>query len=474
MLLAVAVVAGWGVGYAAASARIAHDAAGPVGALLAEGGATTAVLEILAEPHRQRPAGQRPSWQGPGWQGPGSEGSAEKRYVANARLLEATRDGQRFSASVRVIVTGSESLARVKVGDVVAAPAKVRSATPGDEPFVSLVGAPRQVRWAGSAAGPAEAREALRRHAAWLPTDAAGLVPALATGDRSALEPRLEEDMRAAGLGHLTAVSGANFAIVLGCAAIVLRLARCPRWGVVAGCALTLVAFVGVVGLEPSVLRAAAMGTVALVALATGRAGASCSALCAAVVVILLADPALALSLGFLLSVLATLGIASVAPRLAAALGAYLPEWLSLAIAVPLSAQLLCGPALVLVQPQFQTWSLLANIVAAPLVPIITVASTLALAAGSVAPPVAWFALAVAGPPAELLAAVAHTTAALPGAGLPWPEGPLGAIAMALLSAFTGAALLAAGDPRVRRGAGALTDAALRLATGRPRGKVDG
>lgn len=449
----------WGAGFSASSARLAHDAAGPVAELIAEGGATVAVVEVLAEPHRQRPSGRE---------------SQEARFAANARLLEGTRAGLRFSASVRIIVTGGEALSRLRVGDIVQAPVRVRAAAPGEEAFVTLAGPPRAVGVSESASGPARAREGLRQLAGRLPADAAGLVPALATGDRSRLDPQLEEDMRTAGLGHLTAVSGANFAIVLGCATLGLRLARCPRWAVVAGCAVTLVAFVAVVGPEPSVLRAAAMGSVGLVALATGRPGPGCSALSLAVVVILLADPALSLSLGFLLSVLATLGIVLIAPRLAAALCAHLPDWLSLAIAVPLSAQLLCGPVLVLVQPQLQTWSLAANIVAAPLVPLITIASTLALAAASVAPPVASMGIAVAGPPAELLALVAHMTAALPSARLEWPEGPLGVVAMGFVSALNGAAVLASGDPRVRRGATALADRALRLAAGRPREKVDG
>ena len=459
LLLSGALSLAWGSGFSASSARLAHDAAGPVAELIDEGGATVAVVEVLAEPHRLRPSGRD---------------SQEARFAANARLLEGTRAGLRFSASVRIIVTGGEALSRLGVGEIVRAPVRVRAAAPGEAPFVTLAGPPRPVGVSGSASGAARARDALRQLAGRLPADAAGLVPALATGDRSRLDPQLEEDMRTAGLGHLTAVSGANFAIVLGCATLGLRLARCPRWAVVAGCAVTLVAFVAVVGPEPSVLRAAAMGSVGLLALAMGRPGPGCSALSLAVVVILLADPALSLSLGFLLSVLATLGIILIAPRLAAALCAHLPDWLSLAVAVPLSAQLLCGPVLVLVQPQFQTWSLAANIVTAPLVPLITIASTLALAAACLAPPVASLAIAVAGPPAELLALVAHMAAALPSARLEWPEGPLGVVAMGFVSALNGAAVLATGDPRVRRGATALADRALRLAAGRPREKVDG
>ena len=456
---AVAAAAAWAAGYAVGAAHLTQDTAGPVGELLTEGGATNAVLEITADPRPQRASGA---------------GSSGKRYVVEARLLEATRAGLRFSASVRVILTGGEALARATAGDIVEAPARVRPASAGGKPFVVLAGAPRSVGHSEAAAFPAQAREALRRHAASLPADAAGLVPALATGDRSGLDLQLEEDMRAAGLAHLSAVSGANFAIVLGSVAVALRLARCPRWGVVSASGLTLVAFVAVVGPEPSVLRAAGMGSIALLAVAAGRGGAACSALCAAVVALLLADPSLALSLGFLLSVLATVGIALLSPRLAEALSTYLPRWISLAIAVPLSAQLLCGPALVFVRPELQAWSLAANILAAPVVPFLTVFSTLALATGLVAPALASAAIAVAAPPALLLAAIAHTVAGLPGAGIPWPEGPLGAAAMGFTSVFTACAVLGAADPRVRRGAGQLARAVRGVATGRGPLPADG
>jgi competence protein ComEC len=184
------------------------------------------------------------------------------------------------------------------------------------------------------------------------------------------------------------------------------------------------------------------MGAVGLVALFAGRAGTACAALCSAVVGILLADPALALSYGFILSVLATLGITLLGRPLAAALAPRLGHWLALVISVPLSAQLVCGPVVVLLDPVFQCWTLPANILAAPLVPPITIAATLSLAVGTICPPVAWLSALAAGPPAVVLAGLAHSAAALPGSRLPWPEGVLGAVAMAAISALSAAVVL--------------------------------
>jgi competence protein ComEC len=402
---------------------------------LAEGGDANVVLELLSEPRHQ--------------QSPGLY-STTPRYLADARLLGATRGGLRFTSSARLVIVG-EALEGLGRGDQIKAPARFKGGRVDGTGFATLRGTPERVESSTSSGFVSAAREALRKNAAVLPPDAAGLVPALAAGDRSRLNPELEQDLRSAGLSHLTAVSGANFAIVLGTVGLVLRAVRLRRWAVGASCGVALCAFVAVVGPEASVLRAGAMGAIALVALASGRRGTACAALSAAVTVILLVDPALALSYGFVLSVLATLGITLLGPRLAAALSAHAPAWIAIVVSVPLSAQLACGPVVVLLDPSFQGWALLANILASPLVPPITIAGTLSLALGTLCPPVAWLSVVAAGPPASVLAGLAHGMAALPGARLPWAEGPAGAAAMGAVSAVNLALVLLAGHPHADR-----------------------
>lgn len=425
--LAVLVAAlAWAGGFGAGAARLAHDTAGPAGLLLAEGGDAQVVLELLGEPRRQQSGGPY---------------SSAPRYIAEARLVAGTHDGLRFTGSARVVVA-AVALDGLRRGDLIEAPARFEGGRSDGTGFLSLRGAPKRTGSSPQSHLTAGLREALRTQVSSLPPDAAGLLPALAVGDRSALDPQLEADLRAAGLSHLTAVSGANFALVLGTVALVLRAARLPRWAVGVTCGLTLLAFVAVVGPEASVLRAGAMGSVGLVALFAGRSGTACAALCSAVVGILLIDPALALSYGFILSVLATLGITLLGRPLAAALAPRLGQWLAMVISVPLSAQLVCGPVVVLLDPVFQSWALPANILAAPLVPPITIAATLSLAVGMLCPPVAWLSAMAAGPPAVVLAGLAHGAAALPGSRLPWLEGIAGAIAMAVVSAVSAALVL--------------------------------
>ncbi|WP_158657671.1 ComEC/Rec2 family competence protein, partial [Blastococcus saxobsidens] len=122
----------------------------------------------------------------------------------------------------------------------------------------------------------------------------AGLLPGLVVGDTRAMDPVLEEEFRLAGLSHLTAVSGANVAIVIAGVLWPLRRRAVDRRLQACVGALGLAGFVVLAGPSASVVRAAAMGAVTLLALASGRARAALPALGAAVVVLLLAEPALA------------------------------------------------------------------------------------------------------------------------------------------------------------------------------------
>jgi competence protein ComEC len=197
------------------------------------------------------------------------------------------------------------------------------------------------------------------------------------------------------------------------------------------------VLFVLMVGPDASVLRAALMGAIGLVSLSGGRAGRGLSFLCLAVIGLLVADPALGTSFSFLLSVLATLGIVMAGPPIMDWLPQLVPRWLAAGLAVPLSAQLFCGPVIVLLQPQFSSFALLANMVAAPLVAPVTILGTAAVPLVPLAPWAAAVPMAVAGVCAAGVAGVARFFAALPGAALPWPEGPFGAATMVSLSACT-------------------------------------
>ena len=301
------------------------------------------------------------------------------------------------------------------------------------------------------------------------------LVPALVDGDDAAVDEGLQEDFRATGLTHLLAVSGTNLTLVVG---FLLALAR---WCRVRGRWLHVVAGLGIVGFvllartEPSVLRAAVMGTIGLVALGADGRHRALRGLGTAVLVLVLVDPGLAVSAGFALSALATGGILLLAPAWRDALARWLPRWLAEAVAVPAAAQLACTPLVAAISGQVSLVAVVANLLVAP---VVGPATVLGLAGGLLT--LVWAPLGrLCGTAASWcvawLVTVAEHGAALPTASVAWGTGPA---ALVVLTAVT--VLVALAGPRLLRrpvtgggrrggagGGGAGPPAELRLAAGR-------
>jgi len=171
--------------------------------------------------------------------------------------------------------------------------------------------------------------------------DAGSLIPGMVLGDTSLQSENFRSDMRRSGLTHLVAVSGANFAIV---SAFILWVAqflfKTMRFRIFAT-AIALVAFIALVRPSPSVLRAAAMAAVLLIAYATKRGADSLPALGFAIAAVVIGDPWQGRDPGFALSVLATAGLLLFAPRVITYLERYLPKIIAQAIAAPIAATVL-------------------------------------------------------------------------------------------------------------------------------------
>ncbi len=279
-------------------------------------------------------------------------------------------------------------------------------------------------------------REGLRRAVAPLPTEERGLLPGLVVGDTSRLSEEVREDFRTVGLTHLTAVSGTNVAVITGAVLLLCRRFGVGlRWsGVLA--AVALAGFVVLARPSPSVLRAAVMGVVALLALGSGNRRAAMPALATAVLVLLLVDPDLAAAPGFALSVLATGGLLVFAPPWREALSRRMPSWLADAIAVPAAAQLACGPVVVAISSSLGLLSVPANLLAALAVAPATVAGVVAALLAPVWLPAAQAVAWIGWLPTAWLVRVARVGAALPGASLPWPSGGRGALLLVGLTAL--------------------------------------
>ncbi|MEU1877319.1 ComEC/Rec2 family competence protein [Streptosporangium sp. NPDC020072] len=338
----------------------------------------------------------------------------------------------RLRASVILLATGEEWRSLLP-SQRVAVQGQFGPAEPGEllAAVVLVRGPPRVLSgpsWVQRVAG--ALRAGLREASAVLPQGQRGLLPALVVGDMSQMDEQVKADFKQAGLSHLTAVSGANLAVVAGAAVALARIMglRLPLRAALA--VLAMVFFAVVARPSPSVLRALLMGGVTALALGTGRARDGFAALSVTVLGLILFDPGLARSYGFALSVFATGGILVLAPRWRDRLAGRLPRWAAEAVAVPAAAQAAVTPVLVLMSGQIAPVAVPANLLAGPAV----APATLLGFAASLTAPLHMGAARLLARPAGLatgwIVGVAERAAGLPLAVFPWPGGLAGLAAL--------------------------------------------
>jgi competence protein ComEC len=227
-------------------------------------------------------------------------------------------------------------------------------------------------------------------------------------------------DFQTTGLTHLLAVSGSNLTLVLGFVLSTARWLRVRGYGLAVVGLFAVVFFVLLARPQPSVLRAAAMGVVALAGLSGGSRNRGVRVLCVAVLALVVVDPWLARSVGFILSALASAGILLLAPRWRDLLARWLPRPLAEAIAVPLAAQIVCTPVIAAISGQVSVVAVFANIAVAPAVGPATIASLLAGLTAIASPTGGHLAGRLAGIPLWWIVWVAHRGAAIAGASVAW------------------------------------------------------
>jgi competence protein ComEC len=420
-------------------ASVGHHSrtSGPVALLARQGGAARVQLMVSNDPQALPPVPHLP---------PG--------VVLQARIRAIETAGRRWTADLPVLVLApASSWARLLPSTVVGASAQFHLPKGNDIIAVLVVhsgpvmirGPSTVQRWAGRVRG------GLRRAAAHLPASERGLLPGLVLGDTSLMPVADTSNFRKAGLTHLTAVSGANLAVVI---AAVFGLLRWTPLNVrmrAATTAFALVGFVLLVRPTPSVLRAAGMGLLALAAVALGRPRAVLPALLATLTALALFAPGLATSPGFALSVLATLALLVLAPGWTAWLRERLPPRLAVlapAVAAPLAAQLACMPVIAAISGTVSLAAVPANLLALPAVPVTTVVGLLAAVVSPASPGLARMLCTAAGVPCHWLILVARTAAHLPLATVTVPSGAVGLGAVALATAVLVAAVRTRGGRR--------------------------
>ncbi|WP_432948383.1 ComEC/Rec2 family competence protein [Kribbella sp. CA-253562] len=422
LLFTLVAITSLSAGLAAASALQIHRlTTGPIPALATTNSTAKLHLKITSDPAvRSTPGNRRPPY-----------------VVLKATAEQVTARGTTTRIRTPILLIGSPAWQHVRLGQLVETSGRLSSVDPGSD-VAAMVSARASPKVLGDPAwwlrAAEQVRAGLRESVADQPDDVRGLVPALVMGDESALPPELVTDFQLTGLTHLSAVSGTNLTLLLAFVLPLARLLGVRARGLTVVGLLMVVAFVILARPQPSVLRAAAMGLVALAAMTTGgtrrRAVRSLSV---AVIALLLLDTSLARSAGFALSVLATAGIVLLGPPWRDALATWMPLRLAEAISCPLAAQLACTPVVAWLSGQVSLVAVAANLLAGPAVGPATIlgfgAAGIALLSSDLARLAGW----LASWPARWIILVAETGADLPGAVSPWPATVVGVTILTLL-----------------------------------------
>ncbi len=381
------------------------------------------------------------------------QGRFHDYVIFRARTTEVTGRGTRHRVRAPVLVLADQGWAQVRLGARVETSGRLQRASSRELAGVlSTRGPPRVLEDPGAlliggrpTAGldPGRGRPISR-------SGPRALVPALVDGDDTGLPDQVSEDFRTAGLTHLLAVSGTNLTLVVGSLLLLARWVGVRSRGLIVVGALGVAGFVLLARAEPSVVRAAAMGSVALIGMGTNGQRRGTRGLGIAVLVLLLFDPWLATSVGFALSVFATAGILWLAPGWRDRLMHWLPRWLAEAVSVPLAAQLACTPLVAGISGQVSLVAVVANLLAAPAVGPATVLGLGGGLVGLASRPAGALVAAPAAWCARWIIEVAQRGADLPVAALDWPADGLG---IAVLCALCALIALLMGTVLARRGA---------------------
>lgn len=404
--------------------------------LVAAAGSWVTVEAVIAAdpiPMRDRFAAVRPD---PGCAAAGNDdGSAcAGRWRVSARARAVERDGSAAESRVTVTMIGSgPTWAQLIPGQVVS----VRGST-GPDPFATLPGATMRVR--GDVLPIADppfwqrgawlARYALAEAASTLGEERGGLLRGLVVGDTRGIPQDLTADAKTAGLTHLVAVSGTHMAIVGG--AVLLLLRRFGPRAAAAGSSAAVIGMVVLVGPAPSVLRSAVMGFIGVAAVVTGRSRQALPALAAAVFLLLLIDPTLAVSAGFALSVQATGALILLAPAWERALRRRgIPRGWAAALAIPVAAHIATMPVIAGISGKVSLVAVAANIAVAPIVAPALLTGVACLVTAPWWPRGAEYLARIDSPLLGWISGTAHRLAAWPSATVPWPASPAGVLILA-------------------------------------------
>ena len=332
-------------------------------------------------------------------------------YSFTARLLLFTDNHKEFSLRVPIRIISRQEI-DVLPGQLIKGSARVVDSKEARVAALFIVDSELEVvtqpsQWASSLGA---IRNGLRDHSG--SGDAGSLIPGMVLGDTSKQTPEFKDQMKRSGLTHLVAVSGANFAIVSSFVLWLMQFAFKKKSYRLIATSLALICFIALVRPSPSVLRAAAMAAVLIFAQASSRTTDSIPALGFAMAAVVIGDPWQAKDAGFALSVLATAGLLLLAPIIHDRLP--INNKFAGAVAPPIAAMIFCSPVVVALSGYIAPMSIIANILAAPVVAPVTIIGFIAALVAPFAPFMSTLMIWLIRFPASFIVGVAHRISDFP------------------------------------------------------------
>jgi competence protein ComEC len=211
----------------------------------------------------------------------------------------------------------------------------------------------------------------------------ASIVSGLLLGLRQNIARNILDDFSRTGLTHILAISGYNITMVISIFAAFLG--ACGRKTRFWGTAVGIFVFVVLTGMSASVIRAAIMGSLTVLAKFCGRKSTGMQALLLSGVIMVALKPGMLLyDMSFQLSYLATLGLLIYVPLFEEKITAFkkLPKILRETLVVTLAAQVLTTPLILFRFGRFSLISPIANVIFLPLIPFIMLFAFMALVCG--------------------------------------------------------------------------------------------
>ena len=226
------------------------------------------------------------------------------------------------------------------------------------------------------------------------PEPVASVVAGMLLGISGDVDPATAAAFRKSGTSHILVISGWNITIVAALCLAAINILKPSRYVALIVPLIVIALYVVFTGASAAVIRAGVMGSILVIGRWLDRPRSMLNIIAIAVLLITVVDPAALWDVGMQLSTLATIGLIVFATPLQHYLSQTLLQsehlsWAREGIASTLAAQITTLPIMLCRLEMPTAWSLLANTIITPVVPLAMACGTLFLLATLIHPSVA-------------------------------------------------------------------------------------